>query len=43
MYESKLSTSGKVTYNAASGYHDDIVIATMLALDCITKANYCIR
>lgn len=43
MYESKLSSTGKVTYNAANGYHDDLVIATMLALDCITKANYCIR
>jgi hypothetical protein len=43
MYEGKLSPSGKMTYNAASGYHDDLVIATMLALDCITKANYCIR
>ena len=43
MYEAKLSPSGKMTYNAANGYHDDLVIATMLALDCITKANYCIR
>ena len=43
MYESKVSTSGKLTYNAAAGYHDDLIIATMLALDCITKANYCIR
>lgn len=43
MYESKLSPTGKVTYNAANGYHDDLVIATMLALNCITKANYCIK
>jgi hypothetical protein len=43
MYESKLSNSGKITYNAANGYHDDLVMATMLAYNCITKANYCIR
>lgn len=32
-YEMKLSTTGKKTYNAISGAHDDLVIATMLGLE----------
>ena len=43
MYEMKLSKSGKRTYNAASGYHDDCVIAMLLALDCINKGTYILR
>lgn len=36
MYEMKLSKNGKPTYNAASGYHDDLVIATMIGLHSIS-------
>ena len=35
MYEMKPSQTGKPTYNAANGYHDDILISLMLAIDCI--------
>lgn len=40
MYEMKLSSTNKRTYNAASGYHDDCLIATLLAFDCINKGKY---
>lgn len=43
MYEMKLSPTQKKTYNAAQGYHDDCIIATLLAYDVINKSNYCIR
>lgn len=43
MYEMKVSKTGKKTYNAATGYHDDCIIAMLLALDCISKGTYCIR
>ena len=43
MYEMKVNQNGKRTYNAATGYHDDCVIATLLAFDCISKGIYCIR
>lgn len=40
MYECKVNSSGKRIYNATSGYHDDCVISTLLAFDCISKGNY---
>lgn len=43
MYEMKVNQNGKRTYNAANGYHDDCIIAMLLALDCITKGTYVIR
>lgn len=43
MYEMKINQNGKRTYNAASGYHDDCIIAMLLALDCISKGTYAIR
>lgn len=43
MYEMKTTSNGKRTYNAHSGYHDDCVIAMLLAFDCITKGNYILR
>lgn len=43
MYEMKVNNNGKRTYNAASGYHDDCIIAMLLALDCIRKGIYHIR
>lgn len=39
MYECKPSSTGKPTYNAAAGYHDDLIIATMLSFDCTEKLN----
>lgn len=43
MYEMKTSSAGKRTYNAHAGYHDDCVIAMLLAFDCITKGTYVLR
>lgn len=43
MYEMKVNQNGKRTYNAASGYHDDCIIAMLLAFNCITTGQYCIR
>lgn len=43
MYEMKTNQNGKRTYNAANGYHDDCIIAMLLALDCIGKGVYVIR
>lgn len=40
MYEMKITNNGKRTYNAHQGYHDDCIIATLLAIDCITKGTY---
>jgi hypothetical protein len=38
-YESALSPTGKLTYNAAKGCHDDMVIATLLSFDLSNKKN----
>lgn len=43
MYEMKVNQNGKRTYNAASGYHDDCIIAMLLAFNCISTGHYCIR
>lgn len=43
MYEMKVNPNGKRTYNAASGYHDDCIIAMLLAFNCISTGHYCIR
>lgn len=43
MYEMKLTNTGKKSYNAATGYHDDCIIAMLLAFDCIKKGSYNIR
>lgn len=43
MYQMKLTSTGKKSYNAASGYHDDCIIAMLLAFDCINKGVYLIR
>lgn len=40
MYEMKLSPSGKRTYNARNGYHDDMIIATAICLNSINTGNY---
>jgi hypothetical protein len=41
-FEAKLTPSGKVTYEAARGSHDDIVMSTLLAYDCFSSGNYSI-
>jgi len=43
MYEMKVTNNGKRTYNAASGYHDDCIIAMLLAFNCISTGQYYIR
>ena len=43
MYEMKTTQNNKHTYNAANGYHDDCIIALLLALECINKGTYVIR
>lgn len=43
MYEMKVNQNGKRTYNAASGYHDDCIIAMLLAFNCISTGHYYIR
>jgi ATP-dependent 26S proteasome regulatory subunit len=43
MYEMKVNNNGKHTYNAPSGYHDDCIIAMLLAFDCISTGIYHIR
>lgn len=42
VYEMKVNQNGKRTYNAANGYHDDIVISMLLAFNCISSGQYCI-
>lgn len=44
-YEVQVLPSGNVTYNAAKGSHDDLVMATMLSYDAANKAGnmYSIR
>ena len=39
-YESALSQTGKLTYNAAKGCHDDTVIATMLSYDVASRHKH---
>lgn len=43
MYEMKVTSNNKRTYNAATGYKDDCIIAMLLAYDCITKGQYNVR
>ena len=40
MYEMKVSSTGKRIYNAKTGYHDDMVIATAICLHSISSGNY---
>lgn len=39
-FEAKLTPTGKVTYEAAKGYHDDIVMSVLLAFDCLSVGAY---
>lgn len=39
-FESKPTQTGKVTYAAAKNGHDDRVMSTLLAYDCITRGTY---
>lgn len=43
VYECKVTQNAKRTYNARQGYHDDCVIATLLAFDCANKKSTTIR
>lgn len=42
-YEMQTTKSGKITYNGATGIHDDIVMATAIALSGYKIGNYMIR
>lgn len=39
-YEQQRTPSGRITYNAQSGYHDDIVMAIAIALDGMKVSEY---
>ena len=39
-FESKLTSTGKVTYSATRNGHDDRVMATLIAFNSITTGNY---
>ena len=39
VYEMKLSPTGKPTYNAPSGYHDDRVIALLLSMQALNSGG----
>ena len=41
-YQMEKTPTGKITYNAAKGYHDDIIMATAFALHGMRAAQYCI-
>lgn len=43
VYECKVNNNAKHIYNAKQGYHDDCVIATLLAYDCLTRKMGVIR
>lgn len=43
MYAAELTGSGKRAYNAPNGYHDDLIIATLLSYSLTKKTTYCIR
>lgn len=42
-YQMERTPSGKVTYNAAKGYHDDIIMADAFALYGMRSAQYAVR
>lgn len=42
-FESKLTSTGKVTYAASKSNHDDMIMSTLLAYDCINSGSYSIR
>jgi hypothetical protein len=41
-YQMERTASGKVTYNAAKGYHDDIIMADAFALHGMRTAQYAV-
>lgn len=42
-FESKLTSTGKVTYAASKSNRDDMIMSTLLAYDCINSGSYSIR
>lgn len=42
-YQMEKTPTGKITYNAARGYHDDIIMATAFALHGLRSAQYAIQ
>ena len=41
-YRIEKTATGKITYNAAPGYHDDMIISTALSLNALSTAKYVI-
>ena len=39
-YEIQKTATGKITYNAANGFHDDIIMSDALCLEIMKKGNY---
>ena len=42
-FEMQRTAKGAVTYNAAKGYHDDIIMADAFALHGMRTAQYAVR
>ena len=42
VFESKPTSTGKVTYAASKNNHDDLVMSTLLAYDCLQSGSYSI-
>lgn len=42
-YEMKLTNNNNHTYNAASGFNDDILISLMIAIEVLNKGSYALR
>ena len=40
IFESKPTSTGKVTYAASKNGHDDLIMSTLLAYDCLSTGNY---
>ena len=38
-YEMNITKNGVITFNGKVGVHDDLVMATMLSLKCLTSSN----
>lgn len=39
-YEQQSTPTGKITFNGRAGIHDDLVMATMLSLEAMSKGDY---
>jgi hypothetical protein len=42
IFESKPTSTGKVTYAASKNQNDDLVMSTLIAFDCLSTGSYSI-